>query len=162
LVGAVQILFLDVPDHAAVDLSVRLARADRHAARYAGLINAVLRNLTRSGKARLAALDAAALDTPDWLMRRWIAHYGEDTARASAAAHTREPALDLTVKADPDGWAATLNGRALPTATVRTIASGPVSQLPGFEAGEWWVQDAAATLPARLLGDVRGKSVADL
>jgi 16S rRNA (cytosine967-C5)-methyltransferase len=162
LVGAVQILFLDVPDHAAVDLSVRLSRDDRHGARYASLINAVLRNLTRDGKARLAALDTALLDTPDWLMRRWIAHYGEDTARAIGVAHTQEPALDLTVKNDPDSLAATLNGRVLPTGTVRTVASGPVSQLAGFEAGDWWVQDAAAALPARLLGDVRGKTVADL
>jgi 16S rRNA (cytosine967-C5)-methyltransferase len=162
LVGAVQILFLDVPDHAAVDLAVHLARADRHAARYAGLINAVLRSLTRDGKARLAALDTAPLDTPEWLMRHWIAQYGEDTARAITTAHTQEPALDLTVKRDPEGLAATLNGRVLPTGTVRTIASGPVSQLSGFEAGDWWVQDAAAALPARLLGDVRGKTVADL
>jgi 16S rRNA (cytosine967-C5)-methyltransferase len=167
LVGAVQILFLDVPDHAAVDLSVRLAQADdRQASRYSRLINAVLRKLARDGKARLAALDAVPLDTPEWLMQRWIAHYGETTARAIATAHTQEPALDLTVKNDPEAWATTLNGRVLPTGTVRTVASGPVSQLPGFEAGEWWVQDAAAALPARLIcsffGDIRGKTVADL
>src|SRR6185436_1489687 len=63
---------------------------------------------------------------------------------------------------DAEIWATTLNGRALATGTVRTVASGPISQLPGFETGEWWVQDAAAALPARLLGDVRGKTVADL
>ena len=151
-----------MPDHAAVDLSVRLAQADRHASRYSGLINAVLRRLARDGKARLAALDPVPLDTPEWLMQRWIAHYGEETARAIAVAHTREPSLDLTVKTDPQAWAATLNGRALSTGTVRTIASGPVSQLAGFESGDWWVQDAAAALPAPLLGDVRGKTVADL
>ena len=162
LTGAVQILFLDVPDHAAVDLSVRLAQADRHAARYSGLINAVLRRLARDGKARLGALDPVPLDTPEWLLQRWIAHYGEETARAIAVAHTREPSLDLTVKNDPQAWATTLNGKALPTGTVRTVASGPVSQLAGFEAGDWWVQDAAAALPAKLLGEVRGKSVADL
>jgi 16S rRNA (cytosine967-C5)-methyltransferase len=162
LIGAAQILFLGVPDHAAVDLSVRLAQADRHAKRYSGLVNAVLRQLTRDGATRLAALDAVLLDTPDWLMRRWIAHYGEATARAIAAAHAQEPALDLTVKNDPEAWAARLNGRVLKTGTVRTIASGPISQLPGYDDGEWWVQDAAAALPARLLGDVRGKSVADL
>ena len=162
LIGATQILFLDVPDHAAVDLSVRLAQADRHASRYSGLINAVLRRLARDGKARLSALDPVPLDTPEWLMQRWIAHYGEETARAIAVAHTREPSLDLTVKADPQEWAATLNGRALSTGTVRVVASGPVSQLAGFESGDWWVQDAAAALPARLLGDVRGKTVADL
>jgi 16S rRNA (cytosine967-C5)-methyltransferase len=162
LIGAAQILLLDVPDHAAVDLSVRLAQADRHAARYAGLVNAVLRKLAKEGKQKLAALDTALLDTPDWLMRRWIAHYGEATARDIAAVHAREPALDLMVKSGAETWAATLNGRVLPTGTVRLIASGPISQLAGYNDGAWWVQDAAAALPARLLGDVRGKSVADL
>jgi 16S rRNA (cytosine967-C5)-methyltransferase len=162
LVGAAQILFLDVPDHAAVDLSVRLAQSERHTARYAGLVNAVLRRLTREGKPKLAEIDAAMLDTPDWLIRRWIARYGEATARAVAAAHVREPALDLTVKRSPDDWAARLNGRVLPTGTMRTAASGPVAQLAGFTEGEWWVQDAAAAIPARLIGDVRGLSVADL
>ncbi|MBM3530705.1 MAG: methyltransferase domain-containing protein [Alphaproteobacteria bacterium] len=162
LVGAAQILFLDVPDHAAVDLSVRLAQADRHASHFAGLVNAVLRRLAREGKDKLASLDTAMLDTPDWLMRRWIARYGEATARAVALAHTREPALDLTMKSDPAEWAVRLNGRVLPTGTVRTAASGPVAQLEGFKEGAWWVQDAAAAIPARLLGDVRGRSVADL
>jgi 16S rRNA (cytosine967-C5)-methyltransferase len=162
LIGAAQILFLDVPDHAAVDLSVRLAQGDRRAARYAGLVNAVLRRLAREGKRRLAALDGAPLDMPEWLMRRWIARYGEDTARAIAEAHAHEPALDLTVKDDPDGWAARLAGRVLPTGSVRALAAGPVAELPGFAQGAWWVQDAAAALPARLLGDVRGKAVAEL
>ena len=162
LIGAAQILFLDVPDHAAVDLSVRLAQADRHASHYSGLINAVLRRLAREGKALLATLDATLLDTPDWLMQRWIAHYGEATARAIARAHTQEPALDLTVKSDPETWAARLAGRVLDTGSVRTIASGAIPQLAGYDEGMWWVQDAAATLPARLLGNVRGKSVADL
>jgi 16S rRNA (cytosine967-C5)-methyltransferase len=162
LVGAAQILFFEVPDHAAVDLSVRLTQADRHAARYSGLVNAVLRRLTKDGAARLATLDAAMLDTPDWLMRRWIAHYGDTTARAIAAAHAQEPALDLTVKSDPQAWAERLGGRVLPTGSVRTIPSGPVSQLAGYDEGAWWVQDAAAALPARLLGEVQGKFIAEL
>jgi 16S rRNA (cytosine967-C5)-methyltransferase len=162
LVGAAQILFLQIPDHAAVDLAVRLVQADRHAARYAGLVNAVLRRLTREGAQLLAALDPLALDTPDWLLARWSKNYGEDLARAIAAANGREPALDLTVKNDPDAWAARLNGRVLPTGTVRTVAHGPVTALPGFDDGEWWVQDAAAALPVHLFGDLQGKRVADL
>ena len=162
LVGAAQILFLNVQDHASVDLSVRLAQADTHASHYSGLINAVLRKLARDGKARLAALDTALLDTPDWLLNRWIAHYGQTTARAIAVAHTQEPALDLTVKSDPKRWAKALDGRVLDTGTVRAVASGPIPLLPGYAEGAWWVQDAAAALPAQLLGDVRGKSVADL
>jgi 16S rRNA (cytosine967-C5)-methyltransferase len=162
LIGAAQILFLDVPDHAAVDLSVRLAQADRAATHFAGLVNAVLRRLAREGKERLATLDAPVLDTPPWLLARWHHAYGEDTARAIAVANGREPALDLTVKADPAVWAERLGGRVLSTGSVRTIAHGTVSALPGFTEGAWWVQDAGAALPVRLLGDVGGKRVADL
>lgn len=162
LIGAAQILFLDVPDHAAVDLSVRLVQADRRAARYPGLINAVLRRVTREGPALVAQLDAAPLDTPEWLFARWRSHYGADKARAIAAVHANEPPLDLTVKADAESFAQRLRGRVLPTGSVRTIAQGHVSLLPGFTEGAWWVQDAAAALPARLLGDVKDKHVADL
>jgi len=162
LVGAAQILFLQVPDHAAVDLSVRLVQGDRHAARFAGLTNAVLRRISREGAERLATLDAITLDTPAWLLARWIKNYGEPTGRAIAAANRQEPALDLTVKSDADGWARRLDGHVLPTGTVRTIAHGPVTALPGFAEGAWWVQDAAAALPVRLFGGVAGKRVADL
>ena len=117
LIGAAQILFLDVPDHAAVDLSVRLARADRDAVHFAGLVNAVLRRVAREGTERLATLDAANLDTPEWLLTRWTRTYGETTARAIASANGKEPALDLTVKNDPESVAAQLGGRVLPTGT---------------------------------------------
>jgi 16S rRNA (cytosine967-C5)-methyltransferase len=162
LLGAAQLLWLDVPDHAAVDLAVRLVQADRRAARFPGLVNAVLRRLAREGAADLAAAEARPLDTPDWLFARWSAHYGEATARAIAAAQRLPPALDLTTKSDPAEWAARLRGLVLPTGTVRAAAHGPVARLPGYGEGQWWVQDAAAALPARLLGDVAGCAVADL
>jgi len=162
LIGAAQILWLDVPDHAAVDLAVRLVQADRRAGRYAGLVNAVLRRLARDGAAMLADLDCAMLDTPDWLMSRWCRNFGEPTARAIAAVHAQEPPLDLTVKTDPDGWAARLRGRVTVTGSVRILAHGRISLLPGYSEGAWWVQDAAASLPARLFGDLQGCTVADL
>jgi 16S rRNA (cytosine967-C5)-methyltransferase len=162
LIGAAQILFLHVPDHAAVDLSVRLVLQDRRAARYAGLVNAVLRRVVREGAARMRAADAAILDTPEWLMQRWTATYGAATAHAIAAANGCEAALDITVKHDPAVWAERLGGLLLPTGSVRTIAGGSVTALPGFSEGAWWVQDAAAALPARLFGDVAGRRVADL
>jgi 16S rRNA (cytosine967-C5)-methyltransferase len=162
LLGAAQILFLQVPDHAAVDLAVRLVQADRHAARFANLVNAVLRRVAREGASQIAALDTIALDTPPWLFARWSKSYGEPAARAIAAANSHEPALDLTVKSDPDGWAQRLGGRVLPTGTVRLVAHGPVPALPGFADGAWWVQDAAAALPVRLFGELKGKRIADL
>ena len=162
LLGMAQILFLDVADHAAVDLSVRLVQADNLARHYSGLVNAVLRRVAREGTDRFKGVDTAWLDTPDWLMKRWAKHYGEATAHAIATANAHEPALDLTVKSDPGSWAVQLNGRVLSTGTVRAVAHGSVSRLPGFGEGAWWVQDAAAALPARLFGDLREKSVADL
>ncbi|MGA7810047.1 RsmB/NOP family class I SAM-dependent RNA methyltransferase [Bradyrhizobium sp.] len=162
LIGAAQILWMDVPDHAAVDLSVRLVQSDRRAARYAGLVNAVLRRCAREGAALVEEVTSQTLDTPPWLLNRWIVHYGEATARAMALAIGNEPSLDITAKADAEQWASRLHGEMLPTGTVRTLLQGSVTMLPGFAEGAWWVQDAAAALPARLFGDVTGKTIVDL
>ncbi|MBN9148848.1 MULTISPECIES: transcription antitermination factor NusB [unclassified Nitrobacter] len=162
LIGAAQILWMDVPDHAAVDLSVRLVQSDRRAAKYAGLVNAVLRRCAREGQGLIDEVRSEALDVPPWLMSRWTAHYGESAAKAIAAALGHEPPLDLTVKADAAHWAARLHGEALPTGTVRTALQGPIAMLPGFSEGRWWVQDAAAALPARLFSDLKGRRIADL
>src|SRR6476659_652318 len=162
LIGAAQILWMDVPDHAAVDLSVRLVQSDRRASRYTGLVNAVLRRCAREGLAIVEDTKDQTLDIPPWLMARWNAHYGETTARAMAHALGHEPSLDLTVKSDAMQWATRMHGETLPTGTVRTLLHGSVTMLPGFAEGQWWVQDAAAALPVRLFGDVSGKAIADL
>jgi 16S rRNA (cytosine967-C5)-methyltransferase len=127
-----------------------------------GLVNAVLRRVAREGTEALAHQDAARLNTPDWLWGSWKAAYGEAIARAMAEAHLIEPPLDLTVKGDPESWAARLGGERLYGNTVRRPAGGAIEDLPGYAQGVWWVQDAAAALPARLLGDVRGRSAIDL
>src|SRR4051812_1305744 len=162
LIGAAQILWMDVPDHAAVDLSVRLVQSDRRAAKYAGLVNAVLRRCAREGQPLIDEVKAQTLDVPPWLMARWTAHYGEATARQIATPIGHEPSLDLTVKSDAAQWATRLHGEVLPSGTVRTLLQGSVTMLPGFAEGHWWVQDAAAALPARLFGDVAGKAILDL
>src|SRR3954447_25812726 len=162
LIGAAQILWMDVPDHAAVDLSVRLVHSDRRAAKYAGLVNAVLRRCAREGKLLIDEVKSQNLDIPPWLLARWIGAYGETTARQMALAIGYEPSLDITVKADAAQWASRLHGETLPTGTVRTLLQGSVTMLPGFTEGQWWVQDAAAALPARLFGDVGGRTIVDL
>ena len=162
IVGAAQILFLETPDHAAVDLAVRAARADGATAPFAGLANAVLRAIARERDAILAASDPFDDDTPAWLAARWRATYGDATARAIAAAHRCEPTLDLSVKREPERWAERLGGVVLPTGSVRLDTHKPVAELDGYADGEWWVQDAAAALPARLLNAKPGMRVADL
>jgi 16S rRNA (cytosine967-C5)-methyltransferase len=160
--AAAQILFLDLPDHAAVDLAVRATRLDPGAAPFAGLVNAVLRNVARAKDEILAASDPFDDDTPQWLAQRWKATYGEETARKIARAHRDEPTLDLSVKRDPDDWALRLDGIVLPTGSVRLSTHAPIVELPGYADGEWWVQDAAAAIPARLTGVAAGARVVDL
>ena len=162
VVGAAQILFLDVPDHAAVDTAVRLAREDRRSGRFEGLVNAVLRRIAREREAILAASDPLRDDAPAWLAERWVAAYGEARARAIAAAHCTEPGLDLTVKADPAGWAERLSGHVMPNGSVRLASRVGVRDLAGYDEGGWWVQDASASMPARLLAARPGERVADL
>jgi 16S rRNA (cytosine967-C5)-methyltransferase len=162
LIGAAQLLFLDVPQHAAVDLSVRLVQGDPRSARYAGLVNAVMRRIARGAIPPLEEYERLHLDTPGWLFARWTKAYGEEKAHAIAMAHQVEPPLDITVKSDPAGWAERMGGRTMPTGSVRLAAHGQISAMPGYAEGEWWVQDAAAAMPARLLGNVQGRTVADL
>nr|WP_245319408.1 transcription antitermination factor NusB [Consotaella salsifontis] len=161
-VGAAQILHLDVPDSAAVDLAVAAALADPRNRRFSGLVNAVLRRVSREKAELLAAADPRR-DTPAWLYERLVAAYGEEEATAIATLHRLPAPLDLSVKSDPERWARELGGIVLPTGSVRLAElSGPVTALPGFEDGEWWVQDAAAALPARLFRAMGGKRIADL
>lgn len=159
--GAAQLLFLGTPPHAAVDTSVRLV-IDAGRPHLKGLANAVLRRVSGEGTALLGDRDPARLNTPHWLWQSWADSYGEPAARAIASAHLIEAPLDLTPRTDAEAWAARLEGELLATGTIRRRSGGVVTELPGFAEGAWWVQDAAATLPARLLGDVAGKRVADL
>jgi len=162
IAATAQILFLDLPDHAAVDLAVRATRLDAGAAPFAALVNAVLRNVARAKDEILAASDPFDDDTPQWLAQRWKANYGEEMARKIARAHRDEPTLDLSVKRDPDDWALRLDGIVLPTGSVRLSNHAPIVELPGYADGEWWVQDAAAAIPARLIDVAAGARVVDL
>lgn len=162
--AAVQSLFLKTPDHAVVSTAVALAQEFRETAGYAGLVNAVARKI-----AKAAATDAVAklperIDTPGWMWRGWERNFGAETARTIARAHQSEAAIDLTPRDPRDAarLAETLNAKLLPTGSVRLASGAKITMLAGFAEGEWWVQDAAAALPARLLGDVRGKLVYDL
>jgi len=159
--GVAQLLFLRTPPHAAVATSVDLAQS-RGFVSHKGLVNAVLRRLSIEGPERIETQDAPRLNTPDWLWQSWSRAYGEPTARAVATAHLKEAPLDLSLRNDAETWGAALEGVLLPTGTLRRAAGGALATLPGYAEGAWWVQDAAAALPARLFGDVAGCDVIDL
>lgn len=157
---AAQILFLDVPDHAAVNACVQAVRLDPASQPFAALANAVARNVAR-GRDDPDSQDPF-VDTPGWLATRWRKTYGDATAAAIAAANRAEVPLDVTVRSDPEGWAQRLDGDVLATGSVRLRTHMPVPELPGYADGQWWVQDAAAALPARLLKAEAGERVVDL
>jgi 16S rRNA (cytosine967-C5)-methyltransferase len=159
LLGACELLILKVAPHAAVDAANELAAKDSKAVHFKPLVNAVLRKVAKEGEAVLSGLDRERLSTPDWLWSRWSAHYDAGTARAIARAHQQAAPVDIVLKS-PD--AAFPPSEALFGPVRRLTDPGRIDELDGFAEGNWWVQDAAAALPALLLGDVAGQSVIDL
>ncbi|TCH98943.1 rRNA cytosine-C5-methylase [Roseococcus sp. SYP-B2431] len=151
-IGAAELLLLGTPPHAAVSAAVSLAPKP-----LAGLVNAVLRRVAEAGAAALEELDAR-LDTPAWLWTSWHAAHGA-AVRAIAAAHRLEAPLDLSLK---PGAAAPEGAVMLPNGTARLPAGTRITELPGFAEGDFWAQDAAAALPAKLLNVRPGERVADL
>ena len=160
-VGSCQLLFMQVAAHGAVATCVELTRQLGHSA-HIKLVNAVLRRLARDGTEIISKLDEAKVNTPEWLWETWSAVYGEDVCRQIAGAHLVGAPLDISTTGDPKTWAAELGGDVLFANTIRLTGRGQVSELPGFQDGQWWVQDAAARLVADLAGDVTSKSVIDL
>lgn len=158
--GATQAFFLDVPAFAAVATSVELAGANKASRPFKGLVNAVLRGLLRDG----APADDPSILVPPWLFARWAGAWGQDDARALAAVVAEEPATDLSVKPGTDlaPLAEALEAEVLPGDTLRTRRRGDVAGWPDFEVGSWWVQDAAAAIPARLLDVKPGETAVDL
>ena len=159
--GIAQFVFLETPAHAAVNTTVELAEAEG-IAHHKPLVNAVMRRLTREGVNRPDARDAGRINTPDWLWDEWMQGYGVETALAIAAANLDEAPVDFSVKSNPAQWAETLEATLLPTGSLRRKTTGFIPDLPGFTQGSWWIQNAAAAIPAQLFGDVTGKTVADL
>ncbi|MEM1299435.1 MAG: transcription antitermination factor NusB [Pseudomonadota bacterium] len=150
---AAELLFHGTPPHAAVDMGVRLARAGKGTERLSGLINAVGRKLAEHGSEIVAEQNAPVLNTPEWLGEALVADWGMDTAMAIAEAHMAQAPHDLTLRVpgDMDALAAETDGEVLPSCSLRLPGRPQISALPGYAEGAWWVQDAAASLPAQML-----------
>jgi 16S rRNA (cytosine967-C5)-methyltransferase len=155
-VMAAQLLVMDMADHAAVTLAVEDAARRKDTRKLKGLINAVGRRMVRE---KQTLIDAAPVsDLPAWLAERWDKTYGRATAAKIALAVRDQPAIDLSLKPgmDREAWLARFadhDPMALNDVTIRLAQPGSIERLPGFDAGDWWVQDIAATLPARILLD---------
>lgn len=153
-------LCLGAPPHGVVNAAVALAHSGgRRTEGYAGLVNAVLRKVSED-TARWSTLPPPAL--PGWLRGRLMSAWGKVAVQRMEEAQLAGAPLDLTAKGDAAALAAELGGELLPTGSVRLPAGAQVTDLPGYAEGRWWVQDAAAALPARLLAARPGEQVLDL
>lgn len=159
-IGAAQSWIMETPDHAVVGETVSAAKLWPRAHRATGFLNAVLRKVV----ANRTGFDAAPVEAlwPEWLSTIMSQGLGTDAATSLAQAQTRQPELYLTPKdGDPDALATLIGGTAFSDYSVQVDAPA-VDALPGFEAGDWWVQDVAATLPVRLLDVAPEETVLDI
>ncbi|PHP28440.1 RsmB/NOP family class I SAM-dependent RNA methyltransferase [Limimaricola cinnabarinus] len=157
--GVVEIMEGAAP-HGVVNAMVQIMSRGKRTQSYKGLVNAVLRKLGDQPPEAFAKLPVPKL--PNWLRGPLVAAWGRRAVEAMEAVQAETPPLDLTAKGDPAALAEALGGALLPTGAVRLHDAGQVSALPGFEAGEWWVQDAAAALAARVLDARPGERVLDM
>lgn len=150
------------PAHAVVGAAVAIVRSGgRKTEGFSGMVNAVLRRAAEVTMADFAELESQPL--PGWLRGRLMSAWGKKATMAMERAHARGAPVDLTPRdGDAGALAARLGGLVLPTGSVRLQAHGQISALPGYAAGDWWVQDAAAALPARVLAAQPGERVLDL
>ncbi|MEM0991018.1 MAG: transcription antitermination factor NusB [Pseudomonadota bacterium] len=165
---AAELLFADTAAHAAVDTAVRLAQSQGATAKLGGLVNAVGRRIADAGVDLLADQDAARLNTPGWLWERLAKDWGYPATRAMAMAHMSPAPHDLTLAESADAQAlageigATILNPALSPGSIRLPGRPQITAIPGYAQGAWWVQDAAAALPIRLIREPTGKRVLDL
>lgn len=160
-IGAAQLLFLGTASHAAVGETVSLIKAHKKYVKFAGLANAVLRKVDREGRQKLAQTTPRD-NIPPWIYKSWEKNYGRAAARQMALEYAKTPPLDITVKSEPETWAAKLGGEVIFDHTVRIPKAGQIKELSGYDTGEWWVQDISASLPVVALGEVEGLKALDL
>lgn len=159
--GVAQILFLKTPMHAAVGESVELLKSSPRTRAAAGMVNAVLRKVDGEGR-KLAANVPPRKNLPGWIRSSWEAAYGRPALQRMAVQLSQDPPLDVTVRSDVKDWAHKMVGEVLSDQSVRSGTKGLISNMPGYEDGQWWVQDVAASLPVIGLGDINGLTALDM
>lgn len=146
--------------HGVVNACVEMVARDKRTSSMKGLVNAVMRKIAADGPEGWAKLAVPRM--PGWLRGPLSDAYGRDVVIAMEAAHFAGAPLDLTAKSDPKAVADAVGGKVLPTGSVRLADGGQVSALAGYEAGDWWVQDAAAAIPVLVLAPQKGEVILDL
>ncbi len=164
--GICQLLFANVPSHAAVNTSVNIV--ERHVTKklqyLKKMVNAVLRKIDRDRDSLLKKFGNSRLNIPKWILERWDTRYGPNEVKEIISQILVEAPLDIAIKPDQDikYWARQMQASLLPMGGLRLEKAGNIKELPAFQKGIWWVQDIAAQLPVHLLSASKGDEVLDL
>ena len=145
-----QIVFMEVPPHAAVSESVEVLKSRKTTQGFANFANAVLRKVVEEGK-KIAAATPPKANIPGWIRGEWERSYGKIPMTKIAVQLIKDPGLDLTVTQNREDLAAATGGTPVGQQSLRLKSIGDVTALPEFEAGSWWAQDLAAAQPAQIL-----------
>ncbi len=160
--AACELLVDGIAPHAAVDAAVRMVKNNHQTQHLSGLANAVARRVSEHGPEMWPDLDPTPL--PASLAKPFAKTYGRKAVAGFEAAHEAGAPLDISLhpSVDVEALREALEAEVLPTGSLRLKDWGQVSAMPGFDEGAWWVQDAAAAIPVKLFGDIKGKTVLDL
>lgn len=161
-VSLTQLLFLETPPHAVINTAVETIKSFYQLKKYQGFVNAILRQFVRDQEHQPIVPDIQHNYAP-WLWQAWVKTYGLPQTQQIAEAHVHEPGLHISIKGRPEYWADQLKAEILPMGGLYLKSpEGRIEQLPGYDQGEWWVQNAAAALPAKFLQFKPGDTVLDI
>ena len=157
MLGITQILFSRIPTYASVNTVVELYYGKRRIWR--SFVNALLRKVSNEKKILDKISNNILLNVPSWLKKSWKQQFGKDNTNKIIKAIFQEPPIDINVKNNPEDWKKTLNAKYLVNNTLRIKNIGNIKKLEGYKEGKWWVQDLAAQLPVKIMGEIKGKKI---
>ena len=155
-IAIIELLELKRPAYAVINSWVEIAKNKKRLLNFSKLINAILRKAIREGT-QSNLIESKKI--PNWLWQSWSETYGENESLKIINASLSEPPLDLNYTASNENF---LNLKMTLPDSYRLINPGKINEIEGFEDGKWWVQDAGATIPVNILGEVKNKEVLDL
>ena len=155
-INVAQSFFLKTPDHAVVNTAVELCGK-----KWKGLVNGVSREILRNKDKAKKYLNESD-KVPNWLLRRWKRDWGKNYDEIVTGHLNLNPPIDLYVKDNTNYWARKLNGKKLGNNSIRLFTPGLISNLEGYEQGEWWIQDYSSQIPVSLLEIQNNDDVLDL
>ena len=160
MVGITQILFSRIPIYASVNTTVDLFRGNKK--KWRPLVNALLRKVSRDKEKLIKKSLNKSINIPNWLIKTWQKQYGNQKTTKIIDSIFVEPAIDIFVKKNLVAAKENFDADLILNDTIRTKKPGNLKEISGYKEGEWWIQNIAAQLPVKILGNIKNKKIIEL